>query len=111
MNKSICVLLMAVFFLVGCSDPLFFPPAKAKTDGNRITYAAWLKFSEKKQRVYVQEYETHVGLNLEKEFTTKEIVASLNDFAAHCDEACAASPMPTILSSLTVAYELKANKP
>ena len=102
---------MTVFFLAGCSDPMFFPVETAKTDGNGVSYAEWLKFSAKKQQVYVEEYVTHIGLTLEKEFTTKEIVDSLNGFAEHCNEMCAASPMPKILSSLTVAYELKANEP
>ena len=54
---------------------------------------------------------THVGLKLEKEFTAKEIVDSLNGFAEHCDEACAVYSMPEVLSSFSVAYVLKPNKP
>jgi hypothetical protein len=111
MKKLFCVFLVAIFFLVGCSDAMFFPAEKAKTDGNSVTYMEWLNFSGKKQRIYVEEYVTHVGLNLEKEFTTKEIVASLNDFAEYCDETCVASPMTKILSTLTVTYTLKADKP
>lgn len=111
MKRTILILFTVLFFLMGCSEPMFFPVEKAKTDGTTITYEKWLNFSDKKQTVYVKEYVTHVGLNLEKEFTNHEIVAALNSFAADCDVECAASPMTKILSNLTVAYELKATAP